>query len=75
MLSWSEPVLAYGIIIKYTVQCLSQNIAIVETAHNQIILTDLKPYTNYTCSIAASATEVGIGPEDTKTQQTHEDGI
>ena len=64
-LSWSPPRLAHqnGIIVNYQVTCrLKDDVIYQATVSNtRVIITELEPFTNYSCSVSAS-TVVGSGP-------------
>ena len=65
MFTWSPPQLAdqNGIIVDYQVTCrLKDDVIYQATVSNtRVIITKLKPFTNYSCSVSAS-TVVGSGP-------------
>ena len=63
LLSWSPPLIPNGIIIKYTINCIGEknkNHTVV-TSTTMTLVSDLSPYTNYTCSVFGH-TRVGMGP-------------
>ena len=65
MLTWSPPQLAdqNGVIVNYQVTCrLKDDVVYQATVSNtRVIVTELEPFTNYSCSVSAS-TVVGSGP-------------
>ena len=73
-LSWSQPLIPNGIIIKYTINCIGENNKdhTVMTSTTTTLVSDLNPYTNYTCSVFGH-TRVGRGPPITGTGLTDED--
>ena len=62
-LSWTQPLIPNGIITKYTINCIEENNKnhTVVTSTTMILVSDLSPYTNYTCSVFGH-TRVGRGP-------------
>ena len=74
LLSWSPPLIPNGIIIKYTINCIGENNKnhTVVTSTTMTLVSDLSPYTNYTCSVFGH-TRVGMGPPITRIGLTDED--
>ena len=74
LLSWSQPLIPNGIIINYTINCIGENNKnhTVVTSTTMTLVSDLSPYTNYTCSVFGH-TRVGIGPPITRIGLTDED--
>ena len=74
LLSWSQPLIPNGIITKYTVNCIEENKKnyTLVTSTTIILVSDLSPYTNYTCSVFGH-TKVGMGPPITGIGLTDED--
>jgi len=77
-LTWSEPLLPYGIILYYTIEYnKSHNSTItirVEAESRSYVVDDLNEYTVYSFSIYAS-TRVGDGPRATTTARTYESSM
>ena len=73
LLSWLQPLIPNGIIIKYTINCIGENNKnhTVMTSTTMTLVSDLSPYTNYTCSVFGH-TRVGIGPPITDIGLTDE---
>ena len=75
-LFWSPPLLFQrnGIIISYSVNCsLNNNVTYTTTTSStSLTITELEPFTNYTCSVSA-ATIVGNGPKVDNHAVTNED--
>ena len=74
-LSWSPPLHSQqnGIIISYTVTCSSQSHNVNKRINfNFVLITDLVPGNNYTCSVYGS-TIVGNGPPEVKSVVTKEE--
>ena len=73
-LSWSQPLIPNGIIIKYTINCIrgSNKNHTVLTSTTMTLVSDLSPYTNYTCSVFGH-TRIGIGSPITAIGTTDED--
>ena len=74
LLSWSQPLIPNGIIIKYTINCIGENNKnhTVVTSTTMTLVSDLSPYTNYTCSVFGH-TRIGRGPPKTDIGLTDED--
>ena len=74
LLSWLQPLISNGIIIKYTINCIGENNKnhTVVTSTTITLVSDLSPYTNYTCSVFGH-TRVGMGPSITRIGLTDED--
>ena len=74
LLSWLQPLIPNGIIIKYTINCIGENKKnhTVVTSTAMTLVSDLSPYTNYTCSVFGH-TRVGMGPPITGIGLTDED--
>ena len=74
LLSWSQPLIPNGIITKYTINCIGENNKnhTVVTSITRTLVSDLSPYTNYTCSVFGH-TRVGRGPLITGIGLTDED--
>ena len=74
LLSWSQPLIPNGIITKYTINCIGENNKdhTVVTNTTMTLVSDLSPYTNYTCSVFGH-TRVGMGPPITGIGLTDED--
>lgn len=79
VLSWQAPLLEdrNGIIISYTINLTSLNTGLTQqliSTTTNLTLTNLAPFTTYTCIIAAS-TAIGLGPfSNTINIQTPETG-
>ena len=73
-ISWSQPLIPHGIITKYTINCIGENNKnhTVVTRTTMTLVSDLSPYTNYTCSVFGH-TRVGIGPPIIEIGLTDED--
>ena len=80
--SWMEPEMINGILLSYTVRCVSTG-DLVGEMHNFTIsntfsnteLGGLTPYTDYSCTISAT-TGAGEGnSSDAQTARTDEDGM
>ena len=74
LLSWLQPLIPNGIIIKYTINCIGENNKnhSVVTSTTMTLVSDLSSYTNYTCSVFGH-TRIGIGPPITGIGLTDED--
>ena len=74
LLSWLQPLIPNGIIIKYTINCIGENNKnhTVVTSTTMTLVSDLSPYTNYTCSVFGH-TRIGRGPPITTIGLTNED--
>ena len=74
LLSWLQPLISNGIIIKYTINCIGENNKnhTVVTSTTMTLVSDLSPYTNYTCYVFGH-TRVGRGPPITRIGLTDED--
>ena len=74
LLSWSQPLIPNGIITKYTINCIGESNKnhTVVTNTTMTLVSDLSPYTNYTCSVFGH-TRVGRGPPNTRIGLTDED--
>ena len=74
LLSWSQPLIPNGIITKYTINCIGENNKnqTVVTSTTMTLVSDLSPYTKYTCSIFGE-TRIGMGPPITAIGLTDED--
>ena len=74
LLSWLQPLIPNGIITKYTISCIGENNKnhTVVTNTTMTLVSNLSPYTNYTCSVFGH-TIVGMGPPITGTGLTDED--
>ena len=67
-LTWSPPLIPYGIIVSYTILVEEglfggNTTTIVVDSSPGTIVTDLLPFTHYNFSVAAS-TRIGMGPFD-----------
>ena len=73
-LSWSPPLIPNGIITRYTINCIGENNKnhTVVTSTTMTLVSDLSPYTKYTCSIFGE-TRIGMGPPITAIGLTDED--
>ena len=73
LLSWSHPSIPNGIITKYTINCIGEDNKnhTVVTNTTMTLVSDLSPYTNYTCSVFGH-TRVGRGPPITAVGLTDE---
>ena len=74
LLSWLQPLIPNGIITKYTINCIGENNKnhTVVTNTTMTLVSDLSPYTNYTCSVFGH-TRIGMGPPTTGIGLTDED--
>ena len=74
LLSWLQPLIPNGIITKYTINCIGENNKnhTVVTNTTMTLVSDLSPYTNYTCSVFGH-TRIGMGPPTTAIGLTDED--
>ena len=74
LLFWLQPLIPNGIINKYTINCIGENNKnhTVVTSTTMTLVSDLSPYTNYTCSVFGH-TRVGMGPPITGIGMTDED--
>ena len=75
-LSWSPPLVPYGIILSYTISVeealIGGNVTFLianATLGTSFTVVDLIPYTFYNFTIAAS-TRIGTGPSDTVSTRT-----
>ena len=74
-LMWNMPLEPNGVIVEYEVQCTGRGkmfLVTVTGSQTTAILTELVPYTNYSCSITAY-TSVGGGPAATIIVNTEQD--
>ena len=76
-LSWSPPLFSQcnGIITSYNISCYREDFQYSQrTTKTSGIFTNLRPFTNYTCSVRA-ATVKGEGPAAVESVVTNEEGI
>ena len=76
-LSWSPPLFSQhnGVITSYNISCYGEDFQYSQrTTKTSGIFTNLRPFTNYTCSVHA-ATVKGEGPAAVKSVVTSEEGM